>query len=225
MYTGEGTQNTVSGKQEEQRTSSILIEEIPERVGQILYRSLSDGLTPHGEPEHPRYRLSVKISGISDSEQAVRKDNLATRYLMTMTVKYTLYSYPENTRLLASGFSARSAYDVQRSPYATDVAEQTTKERLARIMGNDLSLRIAAFLKSYKDPRDELQKDPDVSDKQTLTAETSGDVDEDDSDDEEEDDDDDEEDDEEDDDEEEDDTPAPSVNKASAKEVHTVNGR
>ena len=120
-----------------------------------MYRSLSGRLTPLGEPENPQYRLSVNISGISTSEQAVRRDNLATRYLMTMTVKYSLYSYPENKKLMSNSFTGRSNYDVQLSPYATDVAEQTTKERLAKIIGNDIALRVAAFLKSYKEIPDE----------------------------------------------------------------------
>ena len=155
LYSGQGTDDSVSGREVEQRTASVFIDEIADRVGQILYQSLSDKLIPLGEPENPQYRLSVNISGISTSEQAVRRDNLATRYLMTMTVKYSLYSYPENKKIMSGDFTRRSNYDVQRSPYATDVAEQTTKERLAKIMGNDIALHVAAFLKGYKEIPDE----------------------------------------------------------------------
>ena len=144
--------DSVSGQQLVQATESILIDEIPERIGQIMRRSLADKLTPHGDPEHPRYRLSANIHGIYNSEQAVRKDNLATRYLMTMSVRYALYTYPENKRLMSDSLSGRSAYDVQRSPYATDVAEKITKERLAKIMGNNIALRVAAFLKAETKP-------------------------------------------------------------------------
>lgn len=153
LYSGAATENAVSGQQLIQATSSVFIDDIPERTGQILRQVLSDHLTPLGEPENPEYRLSVRISKVSTSEQAVRKDNLATRYLMTMTAKYVLYSYPENRKLMSSNFTERSNYDVQQSPYATDMAEQAAKERLARIMGNNVALRVAAFLKGYKDPR------------------------------------------------------------------------
>ena len=169
LYTGAATENAISGQQAEQRTASVFIDEIADRIGQILHRSLSDRLTPLGEPEKPRYRLSVGVSNISTSQQAVRKDNLATRYLMAMTVRYVLYSYPENQRLTGGNFSQRSAYDVQRSPYATDVAEETTKERLAKIIGNDIALRVAAFLKGYKDPREE-EKESEVSLEEELSA-------------------------------------------------------
>lgn len=171
LYSGAGTGDSVT----EQRTADIFIDEIPERIGQILHRSLSDRLIPRGEPEHPRYRLTVGISNISNSEQAVRRDNLATRYLMTMTAKYQLSSYPEGKRLLSGSFSQRSAYDVQRSPYATDMAEQSAKERLAQIIGNDVALRVAAFLNGYKDPRDQQEDLKEVPVEETAGEEKRAD--------------------------------------------------
>ena len=131
-------------------TSSIFIDEIPERTGQILRQVLSDRLTPKGEPEKPHYRLSVGLSAPNISEQAVRRDNLATRYMMSISASYKLYSYPENQLLLSDSVNNRAGYDVQRSPYATDMAERMIKERIVRIMGGDIALRLAAFLKSYK---------------------------------------------------------------------------
>ena len=133
---------------------------------------LSDQLTPKGEPEHPRYRLSAAISRISISQQAVRKDNLATRYLMAMSAKFSLFTYPENKKLISGSFTERSNYDVQRSPYATDVSEETIKKRLARILGNDIALRIAGFLKSYRPAEEtaEIQK-KEASPEQTEISE------------------------------------------------------
>ena len=150
LYSGRGTDDAVSGQQLTQEMASIFIDEIPERAGQILRRTLLDRVTPTGEPEEPHYRLAVRLSDASISEQAVRKDNLATRYLMTLTASYKLYSYPENEVLLSDSVTNRAGYDVQRSPYATDVAEKAVKERLVKIIGDDISLRLAAFLKSHK---------------------------------------------------------------------------
>lgn len=159
LYSGQETDDSISGQQLVQETASIFIDEIPERVGQVLRRTLVDRLTPKGEPENPRYRLFVNISNISTSEQAVRKDNLATRYLMIISASYKLYSYPENKLLLSDSVSNRAGYDVQRSPYATDVAERVTRERIVRIMGNDIALRLAAFLKSYT-PEEDVKEEP-----------------------------------------------------------------
>ena len=149
LYSGRGTADAVSGQQLTQEMSSVFIDEIPDRIGQILRRTLLDRLTPKGEPEHPRYRLSVRLSDPIVAEQAVRRDNLATRYVMTFTAYYKLYSYPDNQVLLSDSIGGRTGYDVQLSPFATDVAEQAARKRIVQIMGDDIALRLAAFLKSY----------------------------------------------------------------------------
>lgn len=149
MYTGQGTADSISGKQLTTEMSSVFIDEIPNREGQVLRRTLLGRLSPAGEPEKPHYRLSVHLSEATIFQQGVRQDNLATRYVMSYTAYYTLSSYPENKVLLKDTTVGRISYDVQLSPYATDVAERTSKERVMKIIGDDISLRLAAFLKSY----------------------------------------------------------------------------
>lgn len=149
LYVGKGTNDSISGKQLTEDMAAVFIDEIPDRTGQILHRFLIDGITPRGETKNPRYRLSVRLSPPVISQQAVRQDNLATRYLMSFTAYYTLYSYPENRKLLSDSTVGRSGYDVQLSPYATDVAEEAAKKRIMKILGEDITLRLAAFLKTY----------------------------------------------------------------------------
>ena len=149
LYGGAGSPDSVSGERLTLETAAVFIDEIPDRTGQILRRALSDRLTPRGETTDPRYRLSVRLSDAALTQQGVRKDNLATRYVMSYTAYYTLYSYPENEKLLTDSAVGRTSYDVQRSPYATDVAERSAQERVMKILGDDIALRLAAFLKSY----------------------------------------------------------------------------
>lgn len=149
LYGGAGTDDSVSGQTLTRETAAIFIDEISDRTGQVLRRALSDRLAPRGETTDPRYRLSVRLSDAVLTQQGVRKDNLATRYVMTYTARFTLYSYPENEKLLNDSAVGRTSYDVQRSPYATDVAERSAKERVMKILGDDISLRLAAFLKSH----------------------------------------------------------------------------
>ena len=175
LYSGRGTDDAVSGQQLTQEMASVFIDEIPDRTGQILRRTLSDRITPKGEPENPHYRLAVRLSDASISEQAVRKDNLATRYVMSMSATYRLYTYPDNKLLLSDRVTNRAGYDVQRSPYATDVAERVIKERIVRIMGDDIALRLAAFLKSYKPVEDKGAAKPEEI-KPVSQAETSSDA-------------------------------------------------
>lgn len=95
---------------------------------------------------------------------------------MSVSATYKLYSYPENKLLLSDNMTNRSGYDVQRSPYATDVAERVIKERIMRIMGGDIALRLSAFLKSYKpeEKTEQTEKEetsPENSDVQSLETE------------------------------------------------------
>lgn len=149
LYVGQGTADSISGKQLVTEMASVFIDEIPNREGQVLRQTLLARLSPLGEPEKPHYRLSIRLSEASIFQQGLRQDNLATRYVMSYTAYYTLLSYPENKSLLKDKTVGRISYDVQLSPYATDVAERTSKERVMKIIGDDIALRLAAFLKSY----------------------------------------------------------------------------
>jgi len=150
MYAGQGTDSSLDGASVRSEQAAIFIDEIPNREGQLLRRALLNRLTPAGEPVNPHYRLSVVLSNAAISEQGVRKDNLATRYEMSYTSKYTLTSYPDGKTLLNGSTSARASYDVQKSPYASHAAEEAMKERVMRILGDDIALRLAAYLKSAK---------------------------------------------------------------------------
>lgn len=150
MYAGQGTDGSLAGASVKAEQAAIFIDEIPNRTGQLLRRALLNRLTPAGEPVNPRYRLSVSLSDATISEQGVRKDNLATRYEMSYTGKYTLTSYPDGRKLVSGSTVSRASYDVQKSPYASHAAEEAMKERVMRILGDDIALRVVAYLKSAK---------------------------------------------------------------------------
>lgn len=149
LYVGNGTANSVSGSRLVSELSSVFIDEIPNRTGQQLRRTLLDRLTPKGDPGRPKYRLSVMLSESSIYQQGIRLDNLATRSTMTYTATYTLRTYPEGKVLLNDKTLGKASYNILESPYATDVAEESARERIMRILGDNISLRISAFLKSY----------------------------------------------------------------------------
>ncbi len=134
LYVGQSTYSAISGEKLVEETALIFIDEIPDRSGQILRRALKNGLSPKSEAVNPKYRLQVRISDISISEQGLRLDDLATRYVMRYTATYFLYTYPENKNILEDKTIARVSYDVQVSPYATEVAEQAATQRSMTIL-------------------------------------------------------------------------------------------
>lgn len=143
MYAGKNAAGLI------ERQEDIFIDEIPEHTGQILRETLMNRLSPHGNTTSAKYRLTVSIGSPSISSQGVRKDNFATRYQMTYTAKYTLKAYPSGKVLTKGSVTERASYDVMVSPYSSDSAEETMKERLMKILGDSVSLRIAAYLEQH----------------------------------------------------------------------------
>lgn len=140
MYAGKKAEG-LAGRQ-----ADVFIDEIPERIGQVLRETLMNRLSPKGNTTSAKYRLTVLLGEPTISSQGVRKDNFATRYQMMYTAKYVLTAYPSGEELTKGSVSERASYDVLASPYASDTAEETIKERLMKILGESVSLRIGAYL-------------------------------------------------------------------------------
>lgn len=125
----------------------IFIDEISTRQGQILRRQLLSTLNPEGEVKNPKYRLSVHLYPISVSELGTVKDGLATRYRITYHLNFKLFLYPEGKILLQDTLSSFSSYDVLKSPYSSNEAQETMSARLMQTLGTDISIRVSAYLK------------------------------------------------------------------------------
>lgn len=143
MYAGKNAAGIVG------RQGEVFINEIPEHVGQLLRETLMNRLSPHGNTTSAKYRLAVVLGVPAISSQGVRKDNFATRYQMLYKADYVLTAYPSGEQLTKGSVSERASYDVMVSPYSSDSAEETIKARLMRIIGENISLRIAAYLEQH----------------------------------------------------------------------------
>ena len=126
--------------------SKIKISQISERFGQQLRNSLLDLLTPRGVPQKSEYFLNVVLVDRTVTQQAMRSDVTATNERIQYTVKYTLRKDGED---LVSGDSiAFSSYDILANPYSTTVAQKKAEEEAAKIVADDISLRIGAYFHS-----------------------------------------------------------------------------
>ncbi len=148
LYVGAESADSVSGERLISDLSSVYIDEISEHTGQILRRRLLSRISPKGNPEKPKYELSAYVVEASEYQQAIRLDNMATRTTMIYTVEYVFKTFPEGKVLLRDRTSSRASYNILESPYATDVAEEDAKKRMMEIIGDNISLRIAAYLKN-----------------------------------------------------------------------------
>lgn len=123
--------------------SQIKVEAIAERFGQIVRNELIDSLTPRGVPSRPKYRLYVYLTDKTVTQQAMRKDITATREKVSYRVEYNLN---EGDEILLRGNSVIDVgYDVLANPYSTTMAQKKTEKDAAKIIANDISLRLGAY--------------------------------------------------------------------------------
>lgn len=129
-----------------QEMAQVSIEPISQRFGQVMRNELLDLLTPKGAPKQPKYRLYVNLSNKSVSDQALRSDITATRKMVKYRVRYYMV---EGTEKVLSGDSiAYVSYDILANPYSTTMAQKKGDEDAAKIIANDIALRLGAYFHS-----------------------------------------------------------------------------
>lgn len=123
--------------------AQIKISPIAERFGQQLRNDLLDLITPRGVPQRARYRLDVKLVSKNVFQQAMRDDVTATNEKIEYRVAYQLF---EGTKNLVSGDSiAFVSYDILANPYSTTMAQKKGETDAAKIIANDIALRLGAY--------------------------------------------------------------------------------
>lgn len=123
--------------------AQIKVEPIADRFGQQVRNQLLDLLTPRGTPQKPKYRLYVELDKKDTAQQALRKDITATSERVFYQVVYRLMDGDEEA---VSGNSvAYVSYNILANPYSTTMAQKKTQADAAKIIADDIALRIGAY--------------------------------------------------------------------------------
>ncbi len=126
-----------------QEMAQVKIEPIANRFGQLLRNNLLDLVTPKGQPQTPKYRLYVTLTRKSIEDQALRSDITATRKKTTYKVSY--YMVENGKKVLVGNSVAYSGFDILANPYSTTMAQKKDDENAAKIIAEDISLRLGAY--------------------------------------------------------------------------------
>jgi LPS-assembly lipoprotein len=129
----------------------VKVEAIRDRFGQQVRNSLLDSLTPHGMPARPKYRLRVVVEDPEVILQALRADITATRERAKYFVRYMMYD-KEGNELFRNDSVAYVSYDILSDPYSTTMAAKKAEENAAKIIADDISLRVGAYFHSVLQP-------------------------------------------------------------------------
>ena len=125
----------------------VKVEPIANRFGQLVRNQLLDSLTPTGVPKRPKYRLYVTLRSRDVYQQALREDITATREMAIYRVDYRMVN-AENKELFKGDSIAYASYDILKNPYSTTVAQQKAERNAARIIADDIALRVGAYFHS-----------------------------------------------------------------------------
>ena len=129
-----------------QEMAKVKIQPISDRFGQMLRNDLIDLVSPKGQPVEPKYRLYVELAKKSETNQALRSDITATRKMVRYKVVYHMMEGTE--KVLEGNSLAYTSYDILANPYSTTMARKKGDEEAARIIANDISLRLGAYFHS-----------------------------------------------------------------------------
>lgn len=128
--------------------SQIQIAPIADRIGQLIRNNLLDNLMPKGVSDSPKYILEVFNINQSITEQAMRDDITATREKVHYTVNYRLLNASDHKELVSGNSIAYLGYDIMANPYSTTFAQKKIEKDAAKIIANDISLRMGAYFHS-----------------------------------------------------------------------------
>ena len=114
-----------------------------ERLGQQIKNNLLDLLTPQGVTAKPKYYLYVNPVQENEYDQALRSDITATRKRIDYKVNY--YMTQNSKEVMKGNTVSFVSYDILDNPYSTVISRKKVQQDAAKIMANDIALRLGAF--------------------------------------------------------------------------------
>lgn len=132
--------------------AQIKVETVSDRIGQMIKNELMDTFNPYGTPKCAKYFLKLQPVSVHTVQQALRDDITATREKVKYTVKYSLWD-KENGQLVSGKSWVYLSYDLLDNPYSTTMDKKKVEKDGAKIIANDISLRIGAYFHSVKTKR------------------------------------------------------------------------
>lgn len=135
-----------------QEMAQIKIEGATDRIGQLVKNELMDTLNPYGTPKNAKYFLKLEPVNSRVTEQALRNDITATREKIKYTLAYSLWDR-ESGQLVNGQTFIFLSYDLLDNPYSTTIDKKKVEKDGAKILANDISIRIGAYFHSVKTKR------------------------------------------------------------------------
>ena len=126
--------------------SSVAVEPIPDRIGQMVRNNLIDRMHTRGRAWQPRYRLKVNLS-LTNEGLAVRSDDVVTRRNLTLSAGYTIFNGDGTVVLFEGRTFSIAAYNIGDSEFANLSAERDAHVRTAREVSEEIKNQVVYFVR------------------------------------------------------------------------------
>jgi LPS-assembly lipoprotein len=134
-------------RQASPQLAGIIVTQIPDRYGQQLELALREALNPEGLSVKPLYRLDVGIQ-VQRIDLGIQRDASSTRGRINAYATLTLYDIKTNRQIYTSRTQSTSAFNILQDAFAAEVAEEDARTRTVHDLSDQISLRLALFLRN-----------------------------------------------------------------------------
>ncbi len=125
--------------------SAIRVAPIRERIGQRLETLLRNALNPTGAPTPARYELRTTLA-VTRSALGIQTQGLATRGKIDGYATFALVDIHSGKALLNSTTHSFDSFDIEPNGYATVVAADDARRRVATELSSEIVARLTVFL-------------------------------------------------------------------------------
>jgi LPS-assembly lipoprotein len=133
-----------TGESASSHLAQVEIRPIKERLGQVVFNSLIDEITPLGNPAAPAYALEVTLEEAREG-LGFEDDDTVTRFNYTLVGDYRLIDLETGQVVLKSSNRSIAAYNVVDNQFATLTARQDAQARAAKDLSQSVKLHLALF--------------------------------------------------------------------------------
>jgi LPS-assembly lipoprotein len=123
---------------------------LADREGQLLRNFLMQRFNPDGRRTQTLYALNINLTK-SSQNLGVRKDGTATRVNLTFTASLSLRQVQGGKEVFKARSVSSISYNVLEARFATVAAEQDAIRRATEALAQNISTRVAIYLRNRKD--------------------------------------------------------------------------
>ncbi|HLZ65776.1 MAG TPA: LPS assembly lipoprotein LptE [Aliidongia sp.] len=125
--------------------AAVQVNQIHDRLGQVLTNQLRDGFNPTSAGVQARYRLEVSLVK-TEYDSALRSDGTASHTSVRITATYVLRGLADGKAAITGQVQSDNGLDVLDNQYANTIGQQTEELRAVRDVGDQIHDKVAIYL-------------------------------------------------------------------------------